>query len=223
MTSTETGDVRARPAVDLLDPAFYLGDPHRAFTWMRTNEPVYRDETNDLWAVTKHADIRVVEGRADEFVSGQGYRSFYSPGETNMIAQDDPRHLEQRKLLSRRFTPKAVRDHEPWLEATIERLVDQMVATVRDGADGVEVVDALAAQLPGRLTASLLGWDEERWRNFISDPDVPEIFQAAGMDGMPKVAESLREHDAQLPSRIGSNSPAATKGVDDRQPISWDG
>ena len=39
-------------------------------------------------------------------------------------------------------------------------------------------------------------WDEEGWESFIADPDVPAIFQAAGMDGRPKAAEFLREHDA---------------------------
>jgi hypothetical protein len=39
-------------------------------------------------------------------------------------------------------------------------------------------------------------WDEEGWQSFIADPDVPAIFQAAGMDGRPKAAEFLREHDA---------------------------
>jgi hypothetical protein len=39
-------------------------------------------------------------------------------------------------------------------------------------------------------------WDEEGWQSFISDPDVPAIFQAAGMDGRPKAAEFLRAHDA---------------------------
>ena len=39
-------------------------------------------------------------------------------------------------------------------------------------------------------------WDEEGWQSFISDPDVPAIFQAAGMDGRPKAAEFLREHNA---------------------------
>ncbi|MDZ7732415.1 MAG: hypothetical protein U5R31_04255 [Acidimicrobiia bacterium] len=103
-----------RPAYDLLDPDFHVDDPHAAYTWMRHNEPVYRDDANDLWAVSRHADVHDVEGRSDVFISGRGYRSFYSPGETNMIAQDDPRHHEQRKLVSRRFTPKAVRENEDW-------------------------------------------------------------------------------------------------------------
>lgn len=125
---------------------------------MRANEPVYRDEVNGLWAATRHGDVHDVEGRPEIFVSGQGYRSFDAPGETNMIAQDDPRHAEQRRLVSRRFTPKAVREHEGWLCSTIDGLID---AFIDDGR--VEVIDGLAAQLPGRLTARLLGWDEDRW------------------------------------------------------------
>ena len=40
-------------------------------------------------------------------------------------------------------------------------------------------------------------WDEEGWQNFISDPDVPAIFQEAGFtQGPPKSAEFLRQHDA---------------------------
>jgi cytochrome P450 family 142 subfamily A polypeptide 1 len=124
---------------------------------MRAHEPVYRDDANGMWGITRHADLHEVERRNDVFVSSRGYRSFHSPGESNMIAQDDPRHADQRGLVSRRFTPKAVRQHEAWLRSTIDTLLDDF------GDDQVEVVDAVAAQLPSRLTAKLLGWDESRW------------------------------------------------------------
>ena len=40
-------------------------------------------------------------------------------------------------------------------------------------------------------------WDEEGWKNFTSDPDVPGIFQQAGFtEGPPKLAEYIRPHDA---------------------------
>jgi cytochrome P450 len=44
-----------------------------------------------------------------------------------MIALDDPRHAEQRKLISRRFTPKAVRALDLYLTA----LIDELVGAVR--------------------------------------------------------------------------------------------
>jgi hypothetical protein len=40
-------------------------------------------------------------------------------------------------------------------------------------------------------------WDEEGFRRFVSDPDVPAIFQEAGIQGgRPELAELAREHDA---------------------------
>lgn len=200
MTTTASDPDAKRPVVDLLDPNFYVDDPHRSFTWMRANEPVYRDQTNDLWAVTRHVDIRDVEGRPAEFVSGGGYRSFLSPGETNMIAQDDPRHLEQRKLVSRRFTPNAVRAHEPWLRATTTSLVDQMRETVREGAPGVEIIDALAAQLPSRLTAALLGWDEDRWPDLKSWSERLMRYDAIryDQDAMVGMMEAILEFNPEL-------------------------
>jgi cytochrome P450 family 142 subfamily A polypeptide 1 len=117
-----------------------------------------------------------------------------------MIAQDDPRHLEQRKLVARRFTPKAVREHEPWLRTTTKSLVDQMVASVRDGADGVEVVDALAAQLPGRLTAMLLGWGEERWPDIKSWSERLMRYDAIryDQDAMVGMMEAILEFNPEL-------------------------
>ena len=152
-------DRSARPEVDLLDPAFHQGDPHPAYTWMRANEPLYRDGRNGLWAVTRHADVLEVERNAAVFSSARGYRSWWAPEENSIIAQDDPDHLAQRRLVSDRFTPRAVRVQDDWLRSTVADLLDGIEA----GGPDVEVVDALAAQLPCRLTSRLLGIDESHW------------------------------------------------------------
>lgn len=39
-------------------------------------------------------------------------------------------------------------------------------------------------------------WDEEGYNNLLSDPEVPAIFQAAGLKGKPEIAEFAGEHDA---------------------------
>jgi hypothetical protein len=39
-------------------------------------------------------------------------------------------------------------------------------------------------------------WDEEGYKNLLSDPEVPAIFQEAGLQGRPELAESAGEHDA---------------------------
>src|SRR5262249_23292594 len=44
---------------------------------------------------------------------------------------------------------------------------------------------------------AIFDWDQAGWQSFISDPEVPAIFQEAGFtQGPPKSAEFLRQHDA---------------------------
>ena len=147
-----------RRSLDLLDPRWYQSGPHDDYTWMRAHEPVYRDTINDLWGITRHADVLDVERRSHVFSSRGVYRAVPEPMEINMIAQDDPRHQQQRRLVANRFTPRAVKVHEQYLRDTIDELLDN-VAT----RGSMEVVHDLAAQLPSRLTAKLLGYPEAKW------------------------------------------------------------
>jgi hypothetical protein len=39
-------------------------------------------------------------------------------------------------------------------------------------------------------------WDEEGYKNLMSDPEVPAILQEAGLQGRPEKAELAGEHDA---------------------------
>jgi hypothetical protein len=43
---------------------------------------------------------------------------------------------------------------------------------------------------------AVFDWDEEGFQNFLSDPDVPAIFQEEGLQGRPVVAKFAGEHDA---------------------------
>ena len=158
MTATDA------PLVNLLDPAWWvdLDRAHEFFTWARREAPVYRD-ANGYWIVTRHADVVDVERRSDVFSSRGSYRVNLAMEESNTIALDDPEHLAQRRLVSRRFTPRAVQEHTGYLQARI----DELLAAVAD-AGRLEVVHDLAAQLPSRLTAELLGFPEDRWPDIRS-------------------------------------------------------
>jgi hypothetical protein len=39
-------------------------------------------------------------------------------------------------------------------------------------------------------------WDEEGYKNLTSDPEMPAIFEEAGLKGRPEMAALAREHDA---------------------------
>ena len=147
-----------RMIVDLLDPALYQSNPHDVWAWMRANEPVYRDEKNKLWGITRHADVMDVERRSSVFSSSGVYRAVLSPGESNMIAQDDPRHRQQRMLVQPQLTHAGVATRTAEVEALVAELVAEAVAQGE-----FDVVELLAGQLPARLTARLLGFPEEMW------------------------------------------------------------
>jgi len=186
---------------DLLSPAFYadIDGMHRALTELRADGPVWRDEANSLWAVLGHDEIIDVEARADVFCSGAGFRAGLMPAgsEQDMIALDDPAHAAQRRLVSRRFTPKAVRAHH----ASLDRLMDGLIDGFVDRGS-VELIDELAAPLPSCATATLLGypesdagimrsWSERLMRRdeMLNDPGVLAEFMGAVME----IAQSVGE------------------------------
>ncbi len=43
---------------------------------------------------------------------------------------------------------------------------------------------------------AIFDWDAGGWQNFVSDPEVPAIFQEAGIDGRPQTAELGGQYDA---------------------------
>jgi len=147
-----------RMIIDLLDPELYQSNPHDVWAWMRANEPVYRDEKNKLWGITRHADVMDVERRSSVFSSSGVYRAVLSPGESNMIAQDDPRHRQQRMLVQPQLTHAGVATRTAEVEALVAELVAEAVAQGE-----FDVVELIAGQLPARLTARLLGFPEEMW------------------------------------------------------------
>jgi len=151
--------------IDLLDPYLYqdLDRLHEALSWMRATEPVYRDERTGLWGISRHADLKEVERRSSVFVSGQGYRAIWAPDEINMIAQDDPRHRQQRMLVQGDLTGAAIAARRTEIDALVAELLDAALPMGQ-----MEVVEALSGQLPARLTCRLLGYPEEMWREMKS-------------------------------------------------------
>ncbi len=157
---------------DVLNPEWWRSDPQADFAALRAHEGLWRDERSNLWMVARHADLLEVERDAIRFASreageGGSYRLVPSEGEQTMISHDDPQHLEQRRMINRRFTPRAVRSHADHYEAMIAELIDGAEAEHANRGT-VEIVDAIAGQLPARITGELIGFGADRWREVKS-------------------------------------------------------
>ena len=145
------------PQINLLDGSFYAADPYPTYRWLRENAPLYRDEDRKIWGVSRYRDIVAIEKNAHLYSSAQGSRPRI-PGDTSMINRDDPRHNTQRRLISPRFTPRAVSKHEHLIRSHVTELIDAMLE--RGSAD---VVTDLAAPLPAMMINQLLGFPHEMW------------------------------------------------------------
>lgn len=190
------GPVRA-DWLDLRDPDFYRRDPQDVWARLRGADGLVRDR-NGFVAAARFADVLAAERNAADLSSARGYRVHWEPMERTMISQDDPAHAAQRRRLSPTLTPRAVAAHADGYRALVRELVDATVA--EHAAHGsVEVVDALAAPLPCRITATLLGFPEEDWRKVkdwserqmrLDTRDVdPEIFESFNLSVFEWMAE----------------------------------
>jgi cytochrome P450 family 142 subfamily A polypeptide 1 len=143
--------------LNVLDPFLYAGDPYPAYRWLRDEAPLYWDPANEIWVISRHRDVLAVERDTTRYSSAGGSRPLIEMS-ASMINKDDPRHQQQRKLVSRRFTPRAVLRHEERVRAVAVELVS---AVARKGT--AEVVADLAAPLPAMVIGEMLGFDRALW------------------------------------------------------------
>jgi cytochrome P450 family 142 subfamily A polypeptide 1 len=146
------------PTINLLDPEFYV-DPYAAYRWLRDESPVHWDPVQRIWGISRHADVLAVEKATSRYSSLDGSRPHSDQrADESMINQDDPHHQSQRMVVARKFTPRAVRDHEAHVRALVTTMIDDVV-----DAGGCEVVDAMASRLPAMVIGDLLGYAPEQW------------------------------------------------------------
>ncbi|HEY1737440.1 MAG TPA: cytochrome P450 [Acidimicrobiia bacterium] len=146
--------------IDLLAGDFYVDDPYSTYAWMREHAPVYWDATNELWGISRYDDIIEIEKRNDIFSNADlthGYRPKIG-ADPSIIGLDDPLHAARRKIVARRFTPRAVGNWEAHVREVVASLIDNAIA-----AGHADVVEDLAAPLPAMMIGLLLGFPDEMW------------------------------------------------------------
>jgi cytochrome P450 family 142 subfamily A polypeptide 1 len=150
-----------RPDLDLLDGEWYQNGPYADYAWFRENEPVAWDAGNELWGVFRYADLKDIEARSDVFTSADQKKGGYRPNlpaDKSIIGLDNPLHNQRRKLVSKWFTPRGVREWEDHVREVVVELLDAAVAR-----GTVEVVGELASVLPAMMIGRLLGFPAEDW------------------------------------------------------------
>jgi cholest-4-en-3-one 26-monooxygenase len=158
VTSTHDTETPAAPYVNVLDPQFYV-DPWAGYRWLRDNAPVFWDPRQQLWAISRYADVMAIEKNGSLYSSFYGSRPHIDQtADRSMINLDEPAHHQQRSLVARQFTPKGVRHHEDLVRGVVTEILDAVAA---EGE--CEAVEAIASRLPAIVIGDLLGYPREHW------------------------------------------------------------
>jgi cytochrome P450 len=159
------------------DPELYVlgGYPHDVWTQLRREAPVYwfdRSPGEQFWAITKHEDIVWISKRPELFISDPTIAVQITPLSErsdeipkNLIQFDPPKHGPQRKLISKGFTPRALRRFHADIERIARGVVDDLFEQGDEGE--CDFVEQISAPLPIAVIGWLLG---------VPEPDWPKLF-----------------------------------------------
>ena len=184
-------------APDVTTPGLYLdGIPHDRFTEMRATPGLvwHPYEPGGFWAVTRYDDIREVSRNPGVFSSGIGHTNLWDleadalAARRSLIDTDDPAHTRLRRLVSRRFTPRAVRG---FTEATTEIAVELLDRFVASG--GGDWVRHVAAPLPIRVIMLILG---------VPDADAEYLTELSD-----HLVEGTGDRPTLAPDAFGNTTP----------------
>jgi cholest-4-en-3-one 26-monooxygenase len=175
--------------LDLVDADRYArrGYPHDVWSRMRAEEPVSYVQApgfEPFWAVTKHVDIMEVAKQPLRFSSARGITLAREgqppmPPSEILVLLDPPKHGPVRRLVSARFTPKAVRERRDDVDRIAVEVLDDAAPHIASGNG--DFVERIAAPFPLAVIAWILGvpsadWELLfHWTNEIIGKDDPEF------------------------------------------------
>ena len=189
---TRTPDHPTRSEIQLLSEDFYANFDELT-TWMRAEAPMYWDDSTGIWGAAAHADISRLSRDWRTFCSGKGSRPESSV--PSMINFDAPEHTRRRRLISAGFTRRRVEDHEPFIRAKVNELLD----AVADRGE-CDVVRDLATPLPMYMIGELMGLPDDDHDQLLHWSD---LFATGGSEIRDEVIEAVQQWWQYITVKIG--------------------
>jgi cytochrome P450 len=172
----------------------YFNSPWEIYRRMREEAPVYYNEEQDFYALSRHADVAAAFKDWETFSSAYGLDlAMVKSGEPlpmkMIILMDPPEHRQMRSLVNKVFTPRAIANLKPMVIETI----DQCFRAADPGH--FDVVQEFSAFFPVEVITRMLGVPEDRrqqvrqWvdTSLHREPGQVEMSQ----EGMQAIAEAM--------------------------------
>jgi cytochrome P450 len=126
---------------------------------MREEAPVYYDEEQDFYALTKHEDVAAALKDHETYSSSRGCDlAMVKSGEVpqkSIIFMDPPDHRLLRSLVNKAFTPRAIQSQKE----TVIELIDRYLGAVNP--DRFDVVQDFSGPFPVEVITKMAGVPEE--------------------------------------------------------------
>ncbi len=157
---------------DFMNPDVDIETQHQQMLELRRKAPVWWDEKNGAWVVSRYDDLRYVSKTPSLFCNREGV-TMPQDTQISMITMDDPEHARRRAILSRGFTPRVVQHQAKLCHQFMQESIDAVIE--RGECDFVEDI---ALPLPMRIIAHMVGFDDANLDDFRRWTDT--MFEANG-------------------------------------------
>ncbi|WP_319455641.1 MULTISPECIES: cytochrome P450 [unclassified Mycobacterium] len=133
----------------------FFRDPYTLYRRMRAEAPLYYNETEDFYAITRHDDVAAAFKDHESFSSARGLDlAMVRTGDVPhkmIILMDPPDHRAMRSLLNKAFTPRAMQSQK----ATVIEVVGHYLS--KADPDHFDVVQDFSGPFPVEVITRMAG------------------------------------------------------------------
>jgi cytochrome P450 len=138
----------------------FFNNPAEVYRRMREEAPLYYDEDEDFYALTRHVDVAAAFKDFETYSSARGcdldmVRKGISAEQKSIIFMDPPEHRQMRSLLNKAFTPRAIQSQKDVVTGLVEKYLS------RANPDQFDVVQDFSGPFPVEVITTMMGVPEE--------------------------------------------------------------
>lgn len=137
----------------------FFSDPFDIYRRMRDEAPIYYNEAEDFYAITRHADVAAAFKDHESFSSARGADLSQvragSPPFSAILFMDPPEHRHMRGLINKAFTPRAIQSQKDAVTQLVEHYLSQV------NADEFDVVQDFSGPFPVDFITQMAGVPQE--------------------------------------------------------------
>ncbi len=178
-------------------------NPYPVYKYLLENDPCYYNEELGFYCLSRFDDVWNASHDWKTFSSSCGPLLELDMPVPIMLAMDPPEHQQNRGLISKAFTPRAVEKLIPEIHRIITEHLDALI-----GCESFDVIEDFAAKFPMDVISAMLGipeadrpqirqWSNEAVHRIPGKAEMPPEAEAATMKSFEYFVNCIAERRAK--------------------------